>query len=342
MAADETRAAERGTPPRQRRTAPRTRDQDAARLTAWRALRDAGQVVVDRVAAELERVGGLPLEWYDVLLHLHTEPEPMVQREMEERSRLSQSGVSRMVSKMQDAGLVRRRPAEHDRRSLVVVLTDRGRDVLLRATPEYHAAVQRHFGDWLADEEASTITTGLRKVVSGAAPGGPWSAPQWDQLLGFGESVLALTSESTLVADAIRTRDALEPLLLQDAARQITAADVPALRAIVARMSGLIDSPEEFFRADWDLHRALAALSHNAILKSVYLSLLEILSSHVDRVAPTGNPRSYLYSRLAVHARIVEAVAGGEEEQIAEAARAHHVTDARSRLVEPTASTQDG
>jgi DNA-binding MarR family transcriptional regulator len=315
-----------------------SRDLDATRLTAWRTLRDAGELVVERVSTELERLCGLPLEWYDVLLHLHTCEESLTQQQIEQRLRLSQSGVSRMVSKMQDARLLRRRPADHDRRNLVVVLTEHGRDVFLRATPEYHAAVQRHFGGWLDDDEVAAITTGLHNVV-GATEGEAersWAAPRLDQLLAFGESVLAVTSDSTLVADAVRTRDALEPLLLLDAARNVTVDGVRTLRELVARMSGLTDSPEEFFRADWDLHRALAGLSHNAVLKAVYLALLEILSSHVDSVIPTGNLESYLYSRLAVHARIVEAVAEGDEEQVAAAAHAHHFTDVRSRLVDPS------
>jgi DNA-binding MarR family transcriptional regulator len=310
-----------------------TRDLDSTRLAAWRAVRDASDAVVERISAEMERAAGLSLEWYGVLLHLYEDGEGVLpQHVLERHSRLSQSGISRMVSKMEQAGLIRRRPSERDRRNLDVVLTDHGSDIFLRATPGHHAAVQSHFGDWLSDDEAVTVASGLQKVI-GAADGDR-EQPELDQLLAFGESVLTLKSDTVVVRDATNTRDALEPLLLQDAARNVSTTTINELREQVTRMSGLIGAPEEFFRADWDLHRKLAGCCHNDILRTVYLKLLDILSDHVDSVVPTGNLEHYLYERLAIHAQIVEAVASRDEEQVAAAAHAHHFTSIRSRLVE--------
>lgn len=99
-------------------------------------------------------------------------------------------------------------------------------------------------------------------------------------------------------------------------------------------MSGLINEPEKFFNADWDLHRKLAESCHNDILRTIYLTLLDILSSHVSSVVPTGNLEQYLYERLAIHAQLVEAVASHDEEQVAAVARDHHFTSIRPRLVD--------
>src|SRR5690606_25093218 len=101
---------------------------------------------------------------------------------------------------MEQAGLIRRRPSEHDRRSVDVELTDHGKDIFLRATPGHHAAVQAHFGAWLSDEEAATITAGLQKVIGAA--GQDRKQPELDRLLAFGESVLSLKSDAVLVRDA--------------------------------------------------------------------------------------------------------------------------------------------
>jgi len=312
-----------------------TRDLDAARLAAWRAVRDAGDSVLERISGDLERSSGLPLDWYGVLLDLYrSDNGRLPQNELERQSRLSQSGVSRMLSRMQQAGLVGRSPSQRDRRNLDVVLTDHGRDIFLRATPGHHAAVQAHFGAWLDDNETATIIRGLRKVVDADDEGRHGAESELDQLLAFGDSVLDLRSDAVVVGDAVRTRDALEPALLQDAAKYITRNGVDELRAIVARMSCLVDAPEAFFAADWDLHRALAAHCHNEILRTVYLALLDILSSHVSSVVPTANLKPYLYERLAIHARIVDAVAGGDSDQVAAAAHAHHFTDVRSRLID--------
>jgi DNA-binding MarR family transcriptional regulator len=320
---------------RRRADRPAPRDLDAARLAAWRAVRDASDTVFERISEEMEEGSGLPLEWYGVLLHLYEGGQGCLpQHELERHSRLSQSGISRMVTKMEQAGLLRRRHSERDRRNMDVVLTDRGRDIFLRATPLHHDAVQRHFGLWLSDDEASVVVRGLQKVIGAREESHDQTVTGLDQLLAFGESVLSLKSDAVVVGDAIRTRDALEPLLLQEAARNITTPAVHELREIVTRMSGLISAPEEFFRADWDLHRKLAEFCYNGILRTVYLALLDILSTHVSSVVPTGNLEHYLYERLAIHARIVDAVADGAKEKVAAAAHSHHFTSIRSRLLD--------
>lgn len=74
--------------------------------------------------------------------------------------------------------------------------------------------------------------------------------------------------------------------------------------------------------------------SHNEILKTIYGRLLDIASTHVSTVVPMINLEQYLNQRLAIHARIVNAVADGDEEKVAAAAHVHRFTTARSRLVD--------
>jgi DNA-binding FadR family transcriptional regulator len=54
----------------------------------------------------------------------------------------------------------------------------------------------------------------------------------------------------------------------------------------------------------------------------------------MDDVVPTSNLTQYLYERLAVHARLVDAVANGDERLVAQAAEEHHFTSARTRLTD--------
>lgn len=321
------------------RTGAGPRDLDAARLIAWRSMREASEWVVSRVSAEMEETCGLAFDWYGILLHIYEGGVEgrLPQNELERHLHLSQSGISRMVSKMQNAGLIRREQLPHNRRSVYVVLTDHGRDVFLRATPVHHAAVQRHFGAWLSDTDATAINKGLQKVLRAGDAHSPEPSEDLDQLVTFGKSVLALTSDTVVVSDAILVRDALEPLLLVDASRHVTDAAINDMQAIVIRMSRLIDQPEEFFRADWELHRMLTGCCHNEVLQSAYLALLEIVSSHLDKVVPTTNLGQYLYERLAIHAQLVDAVACGDEQQVRASARRHNFTDVRARLVDTPA-----
>jgi DNA-binding MarR family transcriptional regulator len=310
---------------------------DESRLVAWRNVRGVSRNVVDLISAEMESASGVPLDWYEVLLHLYEDGQGRLrQRELDRRSHLSQSAISRMVSKMVEAGLLRRETTLLDRRNVDVVMTQSGRDVFLRATPIHNAAVQHHFGAWLSDRETATINTGLKKIVRAVGSMSGKGGAELDELVTFGMTVFSLISDSVTVTDAILVRDALEPLLLVDAARHVNKETADRLRGSIIRMSTLIDDPEGFFRADWDLHRTVAELCQNTLLRTAYLNLLDVISSHMASVLPTSNLQQYLYERLAIHAQLVDAVASGDETQAAAAAQAHHFTSGRARLIAGT------
>ncbi|XVQ06448.1 FCD domain-containing protein [Spirillospora sp. CA-255316] len=324
-------------------TAGTSGDLDESRLVAWRHVRSVSETVVERISTEMETRSGVSLDWYELLLQVWEGGQGrLLQSELKRHSRLSQSGISRMVSKMEQAGLLQREPVEHDRRNVEVVMTEAGKDVFLRATPIHNAAVQHHFGAWLSEKEIAAINGGLKKVArAGGRPDGA-DQDQLDQYVTFGKTVLALTSDSVTVSDAILVRDALEPLVLTDAARHITSDGVNELRRHVTAMSALIDDPAEFFRTDWKLHRVIATYCENQLLRDGYLNLLDIISSHLDNVVPTSNLDQYLHERLAVHARLVDAVASGDKHLVAQAAERHHFTSVRSRLIDTVSSDAAG
>jgi DNA-binding MarR family transcriptional regulator len=72
---------------------------------------------------------GLRLRHYALLRYLAT-VEGALQRELSTRLGYDPSAIVSLVDDLQGLGLVERRPSPGDRRSRIVVLTDRGRDVL--------------------------------------------------------------------------------------------------------------------------------------------------------------------------------------------------------------------
>ncbi|MEV0640962.1 FCD domain-containing protein [Streptomyces sp. NPDC050619] len=304
------------------------RDLDSTRLRAWEVVRDASAQVVRNISRDLDEIAGIPLEWYSVITRLTEAGGTLSQNELLQRSRFSQSGVSRLAKRMEEEGLVERRPSEHDRRNLDVVLTEHGQDVFLRVLAVHHTSVQTHFGSRLSHEEAAALTVLMRKVLDGPEVEEEVTE-NLEHLLPFGETVLAVTSESTPLRDIAATRQALELPLVLDAAQHMTPPALNDLRAHVLSMSRLIDEPEEFFRADWELHRQIAACCRNDVLRTLYLSLLDAIASHLKHVMLTHNLRQYLYERLAIHARIVDAVASGEPDLVKAAVEAHDYTSSQ-------------
>src|ERR1041385_9527029 len=78
------------------------------RLRAWRLYFESALALVDVLDAELERDVGIPMRWYDVLVHLEETPDGLRMNELAERILYSKSGFTRVVDRMEEAGLVRR------------------------------------------------------------------------------------------------------------------------------------------------------------------------------------------------------------------------------------------
>jgi DNA-binding MarR family transcriptional regulator len=142
----------------------------AERLRAWRLYVESALALVDVLDTELERDAGIPLRWYDVLVHLEETPEGLRMNELAERILYSKSGFTRVVDRMEEAGLVRRVRPDNDRRSILVVLTDTGRETMEKARRHHRDAIQQHFSQHLTDGDIKALTRALEKVSAHARP----------------------------------------------------------------------------------------------------------------------------------------------------------------------------
>jgi DNA-binding MarR family transcriptional regulator len=140
------------------------------RLRAWQLFFESALALTDVLDAELERDAGIPLRWYDVLVHLEETPDGLRMNELAERILYSKSGFTRVVDRMEDAGLVRRVRPANDRRSIFVVLTDEGREAMEQARRHHHRAIEQHFSRHLGDADVAALTRALDKVSAHARP----------------------------------------------------------------------------------------------------------------------------------------------------------------------------
>src|SRR5205809_3405473 len=131
------------------------------RLRAWRLYFESALALVDVLDAELERDAGIPLRWYDALVHLEETPDGLRMNELAERILYSKSGFTRVVDRMEEAGLVRRVRPKNDRRSILVVLTDHGRETMEQARRHHRHAIEYHFSHHLPDTNINALTRAL-------------------------------------------------------------------------------------------------------------------------------------------------------------------------------------
>jgi DNA-binding MarR family transcriptional regulator len=152
---------------------------DPARFQAWRHFVEGHGAVVRLLADDLDRACRLPIEWYQVLLLLNEAPDRrLVLQDLTELVTLSQSGVSRLVDRMGNDGLVRRVRSEIDRRSYFVELTESGLTELASAAPIHRDGIAKWFTDDLTDQEARVLARVLERVHAQATT--EWKARQLD------------------------------------------------------------------------------------------------------------------------------------------------------------------
>src|SRR5438034_5247130 len=142
----------------------------AERLRAWRLYFESALALVDVLDTELERDAGLPLRSYDVLVHLEETPDGLRMNQLAERILYSKSGFTRVVDRLEEAGLVRRVRPESDRRSILVVLTDEGRSAMEQARHHHRHAIERHFSRHLSETDIKALTRALEKLSTHARP----------------------------------------------------------------------------------------------------------------------------------------------------------------------------
>jgi DNA-binding MarR family transcriptional regulator len=105
-----------------------------------------------------------------VLVHLEDEPHGLRMNELAERILYRKSGFTRVVDRLEEAGFVRRVRPENDRRSILVVLTDQGRETLQRARRSHRHSIEQHFASHLSDTDVRALARALEKLSTHVRP----------------------------------------------------------------------------------------------------------------------------------------------------------------------------
>jgi DNA-binding MarR family transcriptional regulator len=115
-------------------------------LRVWRAFLNAHSTMLRRISRDLDEAGLPPLTWYDGLAALRDAPEARLRQvDLAERVLLSHSGLSRLLDRIESAGLVERVRCPGDRRALNLVLTEDGKEMLERMWPVYARGIAEDF-----------------------------------------------------------------------------------------------------------------------------------------------------------------------------------------------------
>jgi DNA-binding MarR family transcriptional regulator len=136
-----------------------------AELRAWAAFLDAQAALLRQLEAELIEKEDMTLAEFDVLIQLGIAPDRRLRMtELSERVRLSRSGLTRLVDRMAQAGLVKRARCGSDRRGTFATLTPAGTARLRRARPVHFRGIREHFGKRLSAAQLSAVAEALEPL----------------------------------------------------------------------------------------------------------------------------------------------------------------------------------
>lgn len=132
---------------------------------------------IDRIAPALEARTGLPMSFYEVLACLSGAPdEGCRMNELADELLVSRGGATRLVARMEEAGLVERVTPPEDRRATYARITDAGREAEQRASPVLIELVEQEFGRHLDDDDLAALVRISAKLLRGAGEECMWLA----------------------------------------------------------------------------------------------------------------------------------------------------------------------
>ncbi len=135
-------------------------------LVVWQSFLRAHARITRTLEAELIAEQRLSLAAYDVLVQLAEAPQHRLRMtELADAVLLSRSGVTRLVDRLERAGLVGRERADGDGRGIVAVLTPAGLERLRMASGTHLAGVAKHFAEGFEDAELGAFGLTCRRLA---------------------------------------------------------------------------------------------------------------------------------------------------------------------------------
>ena len=141
-------------------------------LVPWTRFLRAHAALTRRLNADLVARHGLTLSDYEVLLFLAQAPDRALRRvDLAERVLLTQSGITRLLDGLENAGFVAKRRCSVDGRVVYAALTDAGLERLRQASRTHLAGVEELFTSRFEEEELETLSSLVARLLGAEADG---------------------------------------------------------------------------------------------------------------------------------------------------------------------------
>ncbi|MFI4972086.1 MAG: MarR family winged helix-turn-helix transcriptional regulator [Hyphomicrobiales bacterium] len=134
-------------------------------VEVWESLARVHSTTSAAIEKDMLPNAGIPLGWYDVLVHLNRAPDAMLRfQDLARLAGITDSGASRRIEQMIKAGLIDRHSCPADRRGVYAHLTEKGKASYEKAYAVFVRSLEENLGSHLAPEEADAVHAALSRL----------------------------------------------------------------------------------------------------------------------------------------------------------------------------------
>lgn len=134
---------------------------------AWRKFLIAQVTLTEQIERDLAQASLPPLSWYDILFTLSEASERKLRlHELAQAVLLSRSNVTRLVDRLEVAGLIQREKCPSDRRGAFAVITDEGFRMLDQMWDVYGQGIEKYFACHLDANEVKFLVKILNRITN--------------------------------------------------------------------------------------------------------------------------------------------------------------------------------
>ena len=133
-------------------------------MPAWLALIRTYTRMWEQVEAQMRRDTGLTMARYDVLAQLDMSGGRLGLTDLASSILLSQSGLSKLLDRMEASGLVRRDPDPRDGRAAIAAITPQGRSLVRKARQSHREFLRQTFAEALNEDDLADLARVMDQI----------------------------------------------------------------------------------------------------------------------------------------------------------------------------------
>lgn len=154
----------------------RSANQD--QVSTWINLHQVVRIIQARLEERLQAETDLSWPEFEVLMRLQVATgHPLQMGEIAAQLVGSASGTTRIADRLERDGLIVRETPKENRRIVRVLLTDKGKKVLVNADETFRTTLQETFGEHLTDAQVADLRAHLRRLLE---KNGAWQEARCD------------------------------------------------------------------------------------------------------------------------------------------------------------------